>query len=286
MKEITIPRAEELEALKKAISKDGREKFHVISDFDKTLTKAFVNGEEVPSIISVLRDGEYLTSDYAEKAHALYSRYHQIEANSAVLLKEKKKAMQEWWTEHFKLLIESRLNKRDLERVVKSGKVKLREGDLEFFDFLKEKKIPLVILSSSGLGVESISMYLENKKRMYDNVHIVSNSFKWDENGYAIGINKPIIHSMNKDEASVKDCPFFDKIKDRRNVLLLGDTIEDTGMVKGLGCDKIIKIGFFNYDRENLAEYKKNYDILVLNDGTMRHINWLLKEMFAKDLKN
>ncbi len=279
MKGVVIPRVAELEALKKAISKAGREKFHVISDFDRTLTKAFVNGKEVPSIISILRDGNYLTPDYNEKAHALRDKYFPIEKSLEIPLEEKKKAMQEWWTEHFKLLIKSRLNRKDLERVVKSGKVEFKEGALEFFDFLKEKNIPLVILSSSGLGVESISMYLENEKRMYDNIYIISNSFKWDRNGYALRTNKPIIHSMNKNETSVKDFPFFSKIKNRRNVLLLGDTIGDIGMIGGFDYENAIKIGFLNYGRKNLDEYKKNYNVIILNDGTMDYVNRLLKDI-------
>lgn len=276
---VIITNLENLEILKKAISEDGAEKLHVITDFDRTLTTAFVNGKKVSSLISVLRDENYLTEGYSEKAKELFKKYNPIETSS-IPLAEKKKMMYEWWTKHFELLIKSGLNKKDLESVVKSGKVKLRKGALEFIDFLHKHDIPLVILSSSGLGIESISMYLENEKRMYNDIYIISNSFEWDKEGYAIKVGKPIIHSMNKDETSIKDFPLYRKIRNRKNVLLLGDTLEDIGMIKGFKYDKLIKVGFLNEDVEkNLEKYKEVYDIVILNDGSMGYINKLLKEI-------
>lgn len=280
-KNIVIPNKEELEKIKKRISKEGANKLHVITDFDRTLTKLFVDSKEISSVISILRDGNYLTKDYAKKAHTLFDKYHPIEIDPTISLKEKKKAMYEWWTSHYKLLIETGLNKKDIEAVVKSGKVRLREGVLEFLNLLHEYNIPLVILSSSGLGIDSISMFFEKENRLYDNIYIISNEFEWDENGNAIKIKEPIIHSMNKDETSVKNFPeIFESIKDRKNVLLLGDTLEDVEMIRGFDYDNIIKVGFLNKNvEENLENYKKNYDILILNDSDIFFVNELLKEL-------
>ena len=295
-KNIVIPNPGELEKTKKAISEDGAEKLHVLADFDRTLTTAFVNGESIPSLISVLRDGNYLTTDYAQKAKELYAKYHQIEIDSKIPPEQKKKAMEEWWTTHFDLLIKSGLNKKDLESVVETGKVKFRDGFADFIDFLKARNIPLVIMSSSGLGGDTISMYLEREgklgdelrssspsanARVYDNIYIISNSYEWDENGSAIAVKEPIIHLMNKDETAVQDFPVvFDTIKNRRNVLLLGDNLEDIGMVTGFDYDNLIKIGFLNENiEENLEQYKRNFDVVILNDSSLNYINGLLKEI-------
>lgn len=277
---IVISNPEELEKIKKAISEDGAEKLHVLADFDRTLTTAFVDGKNVPSLISILRDGNYLTPDYSQKAKELYTKYHLIEIDSKIPAEQKKKAMEEWWTTHFDLLIKSGLNKKDLESVVETGKVKFRDGFADFIDFLKTRNIPLVIMSSSGLGRDAISMYLEREGKLNNNIYIISNSYEWDENGNAIAVKQPIIHVMNKDETAVQDFPVFDVIKNRKNVLLLGDSLEDIGMVKGFDYDNLIKIGFLNENvEENLEEYKRNFDVVILNDSSLDYINKLLRKI-------
>lgn len=279
-KNIVITNPRRLTRLKESISKAGIEGFYVVSDFDKTLTRSFVDGKSIPSLISILRDGNYLTPDYAEKAHALYNKYHPIEINPEVPLEEKKKAMEEWWMVHFDLLIKSGLNKNDLEKVINSGKIKFREGASDFFDFLYAYDIPLIIISSSGLGGDAISLCLEKEKKLYGNIYIVSNFYIWDENRKAVAVKEPIVHVMNKNEIIIQNFPFFDKIKDRKNILLLGDSPESADMVKGFDYDKLIKIGFLDENiQESLKYYKKVYDAVLLNDAPMHYVNDLLDEI-------
>jgi 5'-nucleotidase len=282
MEKIIISDEKELEEKIREMAKAGISNLHVISDFDRTLTKAFVNKEKVPSMISVLRSEKYLTPDYSDKAYALFDKYHPIEIDPNVPIQEKKKAMNEWWTRHFELLINSRLNKKDLEKVVKSKKLELRSGVLEFLEVLKKNNLPLVILSSAGLGTDSISLFLEYKKSNYDNIYIISNAIEWDEKGKAIGFKKPVVHSMNKDETLLKEFDFFYKIKERKNVILIGDSLEDLGMIKGFEYDNLIAIGFLNEDVEkNLEFYKKIYDAVILNDGSFDYINGLVKRIIS-----
>jgi len=280
MKDIVISNPERLENIKRTILGQGKERIHVLADFDRTLTKAFVNEKKVLSIISVLRDEDYLSPEYSEKAKALANKYHPIEINPTIPIEEKKKAMQEWWTQHFDLLIKSGLNKEHLKKVIENGNIQFREGTSELLDFLHENKIPLVILSSAGLGGDSISMYLEKQGKLYDNIHIVSNSYEWDSNGNAVGVKEPIIHVMNKDETEIKDYEVFELIKNRKNVLLLGDSLGDVGMIIGFEYDNLIKIGFLNEKiEENLEKYKENFDIILLNDANFNYVNELVKEI-------
>jgi len=280
MIDIVISNPEKLEHAKKTILEQGKEKIHVLADFDRTLTKVFVNGKKYPSIISVLRDEDYLSPEYSEKAKALASKYHPIEIDSTIPIEEKKKAMYKWWTQHFDLLIKSGLNKNHLERVVNEGNIQFRKGTPEFLDFLNENKIPLIIMSSAGLGGDSISMYLEKQGKLYDNISIISNSYEWDSDGNAIGVKEPIIHVMNKDETAIKDYEAFELIKDRKNVLLLGDSLGDLGMITGFEYDNLIKIGFLNEEiNENLEQYKENFDIILLNDTNLNYVNELVREV-------
>ena len=278
LSDIIISNPEKLERIKKAILQDGAGNFFVLSDFDKTLIKEFTNGKSVVSLISILRDGNYLTPDYAAKAHALYNKYHAIEIDPNIPSEEKDKMMHKWWTTHFALLIQSGLNKKDIEKAINSGKAELREGFNKLADILNRRNIPLVILSSSGLGIDAIAMYLEKANKLYNNIYIVSNAFEWDKNGNATGVKQPIIHSLNKTWLSVKNFPFFGKIKNRKNIIILGDSLDDIDMVKGFEYDNLLKIGFLNDNIEkNIELYKKNYDVVILNDGSMDYVNEILE---------
>ncbi len=279
MDAVIIPNPDNLEKIKSALAAGGADKLHVLADFDRTMTTAFVDGKPVPSLIYLLRAGNYLTPDYAAKAHALYEKYSPLERAPDLSLEEKQRAMREWWMTHFELLIKSGLNKKDIERAIGSGKIRLRLGAPEFLDTLRERGIPLVILSSTGLGGEAIKLCLAQNNRFYDNIHIISNSFAYDESGRAVRVNEPIIHSLNKDESALRDLPDYEAIKNRPNILLLGDGPGDADMAAG-SDGVLLKIGFFNTEKQELLEaFKEKFDAIIMNDGTFEYVNDLLKEI-------
>jgi 5'-nucleotidase len=284
-KNIIIVNPQKFQKLIQEMKKDKARFLHVLSDFDRTLTYAFVKGERVPSMISILRSsGDYLGEEYAKEAQALFQKYHQKENDPKIPLKERKRLMREWWLKHYQLLIKSGLSKKHLKIVIDSQKIRLRKGAKEFFKLLSLSKIPIVIMSASGLGTEAISMFLKKEKFFYSNIYIISNSFKWNKNGKAIGVKEPIIHSLNKDETIVKNFPFYKKIKNRKNVILLGDSPEDVGMVEGFAYKNLIRIGFLNEDvNKNLKLYKKVFDVLILNDSSLYFINSLIKKLAAEN---
>jgi len=284
-KNIIIVNPQKFQKLIQEMQKDKARFLHVLSDFDRTLTYAFVKGERVPSMISILRSsGDYLGEEYAKEAQALFQKYHQKENDPKIPLKERKRLMREWWLKHYQLLIKSGLSKKHLKIVVDSQKIRLRKGAKEFFKLLSLSKIPIVIMSASGLGTEAISMFLKKEKCFYPNIYIISNSFKWDKNGKAIGVKEPVIHSLNKDETMVKNFPFYKKIKNRKNVILLGDSPEDVGMIEGFAYKNLIKIGFLNEDVDkNLKLYKKVFDVLILNDSSLYFIKSLIKKLAVEN---
>ena len=105
--------------------------------------------------------------------------------------------------------------------------------------------------------------------------------FEWNDKGYAIGIKKPIITSVNKDELALKKLDVYSKIKNRKNILLLGDNLEDVNMVSDIEYDNLIKIGFLNKNVDLLLEaYLKEYDIVITNDGDFDFVNELIKKIF------
>ena len=231
MENIIISDKKRLEELKSKISRDGKDKFHVLSDFDRTLTKAFCNSKKASSIISHLRNGNYLTKEYAAKAHALFDKYHPIEIDPNIPLKEKGEKMQEWWEGHMNLLIESGFDlptiKKCIKELILENTLEFREGAYEFFKILEENNIPLIIMSSS-LG-DLISEFMREKGVLTKNVHVIGNVFIFNSEGKATG-NEKIIHVFNKHEIELKNLKVYDELASRKNVLLLGDSIGDLGM--------------------------------------------------------
>lgn len=276
---IIIQDTEKLDKKKREMRKRGYGNLHIVSDFDRTLTYGTINGKKIPSIISLLRDGNHLSEDYAKNAHKLFNKYHPIEIDPEISLKDKKKMMKEWWEEHYKLLIKSGLSKSDLKDIVKNGNIKFRRGVLEFIDFLNKKNIPLIIFSSSGCG-EAVQMFFQKVGRDYSNIYYLTNKFKWRD-GKAVSIKNPIIHVMNKDETSIKKFSrVFKSIKSKKNVILLGDSIGDVGMIKGFNYNNLIKIGFLNLDYNKFQkDYKKSFDIILEGDGDFNYVNSLIKDL-------
>lgn len=277
---IIISNPENFKKIKYKIKEEGYSNIHIVSDFDRTLTYGAINGVKTPSIISMLRDGNHLREDYTKKAQALFDKYHPIEINPLIPLQEKKKNMREWWETHNRLLIKSGLSKSDLEDIIKNGFVKLRDGIQEFLDFLYQNNIPLIIFSASGCG-DIIPMFFKKIERDYPNISYVINQFNWDEDGRAISTKGRIIHSLNKDETILKGIPeIYSKIKNRKNVLLLGDSLEDLWMIKDFPYKNLLKIGFLNFDYDKLREeYKKNFDIILEGDGDLNPVNSLISEL-------
>jgi hypothetical protein len=83
----------------------GADQLHIIADFDRSITKAFVNGIYKSSLISVLYTEWYLSKEYQQAAQTLFEKYHPIEVDESIPLAKRKQHMQTWRVEHKQLLI-------------------------------------------------------------------------------------------------------------------------------------------------------------------------------------
>jgi len=277
---IIIPNQEKLDKTVAKIKAQGKNNIHILADFDRTLTYGSINKQKTPSLVAVLRNGNYLTADYAQQAQALFDKYHPLELDPNIPLTDKKIAMHTWWRTHKQLFIEAGLNKKDLEAIAKDPIIRFRKGVDKFLDYLHAKNIPLVILSACGVG-EAIPIYFINAKKNYPNIYYINNSLNWSADGQALSIREPIIHALNKDETLIKDFPeIYKRVVNRKNVILLGDNLSDIGMITGFDYDNLIKIGFLNYNLDELRElYCKNFDIIIEGDGDFNYVNKLLKDL-------
>jgi len=265
----------------KNIKKDWKKGIHIVADFDRTLTKAFVNNEPRPSLISVLRSEWILWEEYTKKAYELFNYYHPIEIDQSIPMDKRKKEMQIWWEKHLDLLIKTWLTQKDIEKALKLGKIIFREGVIDFFKVLKENNIPLIIISANGLWSDSINLFLQQNKVNLDNIFVISNKFIWDNSWRAIWYEKSVIHSFNKWETILEEFPeIYKKVKNRKNVILLGDSLWDPNMVDWFKYKNLIKIGFLNEkEDELLKDYRKKYDIIITWDWTFNFVNNLFKQL-------
>ncbi len=289
MKNIFIPNQESYDSIVDNIRLEWSESVYVLADFDKTLTKAFVKWKAFPSLIALLRkDPNILWEEYAQKAHDLYNHYNKIEEDPALSTQEKIPFMTEWWQKHQDLLVKSGLTKQHIEDAINSGYLYFRDGIETFLSILEQKNIPLVIMSANGIGWDSIRMFFEKCNLMSPNIHIISNELLFDEQWVTCGFSKKVIHSFNKSETSIIDYPeIHENIKDRRNVILMWDSLGDPYMTDWSQLNNILKLWFFNtqslseVDRssELFWKYKKLYNGLLLWNSDLDFVNELLQDI-------
>lgn len=263
-----ITRRENFDRQKQRLVRGTLSKLQVIADFDRTLTTNFYQGRKSLSLLGALRASNFLGLDYQRRSQALFDYYSPFENDQTLSSTARKSLMAEWWQKQFQLLIDSGLNRDHINQVIDSRLANLRPRAPEFVRLLAEHQVPLVIFSASGLGESALRYFLEKENLWSDNISLIANDFIWDENGKALAVRTPIIHSGNKDEAMLVDFGCFERVKNRNNVLLLGDSLGDAGMAAGFSYQALLKIGFLN-DRiqESLPAYRSLYDALVLNDG-------------------
>ncbi len=275
---VIISRTERYEQLVSTLREGGPSNLHVVADFDKTLTKGVWKGEKRFSLIELIRKYHYLPLGYVTEAYGLADTYRPWENDLSLSLEERKKRMVEWWSTHVHVMGKYGLSRKIVEKIIAEQELGPREGLSTFLDTLSAKQVPLLILSAAVTDL--IEGFLRKEKMMHDNMHVISNAFAYDAAGIVTGYQSMIIHSLNKSEVAVRDSPYFPLVKNRPNVILLGDGLGDVEMADGLNHACVLKVGFLNDNVEkNLDAYTQAYDVVILNDGKMDFVNELLKEI-------
>lgn len=249
-----------------------RDKFHVVADFDGTLTQYFDhNGKSRPSIISLLYNEWILDDDYSKQAQALFDHYVQIEHDMSLSLEIRQQAMEDRRTEHKELLMKKWLNYHHLEQITRMDRIVMRPCTDIFLKKLHEQNIPLIIFSASGVGVDSIWLLLRHRWLDFPNISIVSNKLYRDEHGAMIGYSKPVIHSLNKKESVIWDNDEYKtlqiQIKDRPHAIVIWDGLHDAEMVDKKPWRTILTIGLCNDKvEERIDKYSDAFDIVITHD--------------------
>ena len=240
--------------LKEKINKENK---CVFIDFDKTITSNKSQDSWAASANKTIL-GEQLAKDLDK----YYEKYGSIELDYAISEKEKEKCMIEWYEKCMDLYYTYYLTKDKLKESIDNSKLELREGAKDFLFKLYKENIPVIILSA-GIG-NVIEQFLKEKECYYENINIISNFIKFDENGDMIKFSDNIIHTLNKSIDKLGDSKLKEKIEKKEYRIVIGDLIEDINMMGEYPENKSLKIGFLNKNiTKNLEVYKKNFDIVL-----------------------
>ena len=131
----------------------GLSSLHVISDFDMTLTKYWVDGKRSISSHGILERYSKMPPDFKSKTAQLYAHYYPIEIDHSLPFSEKRLAMEEWWSQAHELIIQLGLTRSDLSLMIKENSVTFRPGFDAFVNQCDSLKVPLLIFSAGIAGI-------------------------------------------------------------------------------------------------------------------------------------
>mmetsp|Transcript_2875 Transcript_2875/g.3634 ORF Transcript_2875/g.3634 Transcript_2875/m.3634 type:complete len:89 (-) Transcript_2875:691-957(-) len=85
----------------------------------------------------------------------------------------------------------------------------------------------------------------------------------------------------NKNEGHTEGHDYEAMVRERENVILLGDSVGDVHMCEGIPHKNVLKIGFLNENVEKLLpKYKSIYDVVITNDGSLDFVeNQILRHL-------
>lgn len=277
---VILPNQSDFNQILANIKSEWYEKLHVLADFDCTITKLTSNSwKKIPSLMTLLEFVKYwLNPECIEELRDYFNIYHPIETDPHYPIEEKKRKMQKWWEYVLNSLIKHWLSQDILIEVAKNKEVKIRNWIINLLKFLYENNIPLVIISASGIWIKSIEYFLKERQLFFPNISIVSNDFEWNEKWIAIWYKTPIIHSFNKWESILKrQFPWiYSKIENKKNVIVLWDSLWDHHMIDWFRYDNLILIWFLNQKiEENLEAYTKRYNMVLTWDSEAEELAWL-----------
>lgn len=247
----------------------NKNNFYVVMDFDSTITTSDSLGSW-----SVLENPNFVNPKLIEESHKLIEKYYPIELDYTLDEKAKSVYMQEWYTKNMELFYTYGLTNDTLLNCIKNSNIKFRSGVKIFFNNLFNDNIPVIILSA-GIG-NVITELLKLHNCFYDNIHIISNFIKFNNNSILPFTDK-IIHTSNK---CINSLPvdFNNKINNKEYILLFGDLIEDLKMVSKEDLNRTLSFGFLEKNvSQNLELYKKDFDVVLTNNSSFYDIEDILK---------
>ncbi|XP_066943557.1 7-methylguanosine phosphate-specific 5'-nucleotidase [Macrobrachium rosenbergii] len=237
-----------VEELISTLVSDGFTKLQLVVDFDFTLTRVHVNSQRCHCSWGIMDNSSLMPAFYREEANALLAKYYPIEIDPHMTEEEKIPYMIEWYGQIHKLIVKCKVSQGSLAEMVAASNAMLRDGTED----------PILAKICHPHSLCSIIFQ-----------------------GVMIGFKGDLIHMFNKNENAIHSSNYFDKLKGRSNVILMGDSMGDIKMAVGVPQpNNVLKIGFLNDKiEERLDTYMNAFDIVLIDDQTMDVVNSIVNLM-------
>lgn len=223
---------------------------------------------------------QFVSPNMKRQFQKLRDHYLPIEHDPKMSKEEKTPFMIEWWTKSLGLTVDTQVTREAIKDMVKSSSTHLKEGCKFFFYTLERNDIPLLVFSA-GLG-DIVQEWINKEAGSFKNMKVVSNFMTFDSKTNRItGFNGKLIHAFNKNEGALLDTVYEKQVRTRPNVILIGDSLGDVDMAKGLlATENVLKIGFLNEKVEQLLPtYMNAYDIVTIKDNSFEIPNAILRNV-------
>ncbi len=264
---IYINNEEKVNKLKEKMDKNN---ICIFLDYDKTITSS-----ESEDSWATTANRKVMGQEISNDLDKLYEKYGPIEFDYSMDITEREKYIIEWYDKCMELYYTYHLTEQKLKESIDNSNLILRDGVKEFLFKLYKNDIPVIILSA-GIG-NVIEQSLKKEKCYYNNIHMISNFIKFDDNGNMIKFCDNMIHSLNKNIDKLGNLQLKEKIEAKEYRIVIGDLVEDIYMMGKYPEDKSLKIGFLNKNiTENLEVYNKNFDIVLTKENNFYDIEKFL----------
>ena len=199
----------------------GKEKIHLVLDFDRTLTESQNKLGENVSTWEILKT--HLPQNSQEGYQALYNKYRPLELKNVMSLSD----AVTWWEGILNLYKMNKLRCSDIANDIET-RIPIRACVKELFKICEEKNIPIIIISA---GIKDVIEMWCQKFSIKPSI-ILSTKLIFDSKGYIKGWDRSsLIHVLNKKEKGHKQ---IGKMRESRpNTILVGDSVSDARMVSG-----------------------------------------------------
>lgn len=237
-----------------------KDNFYVLMDFDRTITTSKSFGSW-----AVLENTDFINPNFKTDSRKLLEKYYPYEIDYSIDFNTKSCYMNEWYYKNMDLFYKYNLTYDILINCVKNSLMEFRPGFKDFIKILHDNNVPVIIISA-GIG-NVITEFMKLNNCLYDNIHIISNFIKF-ENNKMLKFEDTIIHSLNKNMNSLpKDLTYV--LYSKSYSMLFGDLVEDLYMLPQKYLSSCLSFGFLEQNVEkNLDIYNSSFDIVLTNNSS------------------